>query len=77
MSISLFKSQKGVYLPARVDVASGTGWRADVVRGTTAQMQRDFEATWQGRGWPTRRTGGAQGADTWQEGGLAGEGPTG
>ena len=41
-------------------------WRgADVARGTTAQMRRVSEATWQGRGWPTRGARGAQGADTW------------
>ena len=41
-------------------------WQAevDVARRTTAWMRRDTEATWQGRGWPTR---GAGGADTWQE----------
>ena len=40
-------------------------WRgADVACATTARMQRGSEATWQGRGWPTR---GAQSADTWQE----------
>ena len=48
-------------------MASKTTARADVVRGTTAQMQRGAEATWQGRGWPTRGACGAQGADTWQE----------
>ena len=42
-------------------------WRADVVRGATARMRRGTEAMWQGRGWPTRGPGGAQGADTWQE----------
>ena len=43
-------------------------WRgADVARGTTARMQHDTKATWQGRGWPTWGVGGAQGADTWQE----------
>ena len=68
-------------------------WRgADVVRGTTARMRRGTEATWQGRVWPTRGTGGAHGANTWQEamrvhadarerchvaGRLASEGPTG
>ena len=29
-------------------------------------MRRGSEATWQGRGWPTRGAGGAQGAATWQ-----------
>ena len=62
---------------------------AEVVRETSARMRRGTEATWQGRAWPTRGTGGA---DTWQEatrvhadahegrhvaGGSAGEGPTG
>ena len=59
--------KKGVYLPAGVDVVSGTGWRADVERGTTALMRRGTEATWQGSGWPARGAGGAEGADTWQE----------
>ena len=68
MNISLFKSQKkGIYLPAGADVASGTGWRADMERGTSARMRRGAEATWQGREWPTRGPCGAQGADTWQE----------
>ena len=67
MSISLFKSQKGVYLPTGADVASGTGWRADVARGTTARMRCGSEAMWQGRGWPTRGAGGAHGTYTWQE----------
>ena len=49
MSISLFKSKKGVYLPAGAGVASGTSAQADVVRGTTAQMRRGTKATWQGR----------------------------
>ena len=40
---------------------------ADVARGTTERMRRVAEATWQGRGWPAQGTGGAQGADTWQE----------
>ena len=40
---------------------------ADVAGGTTARMRCGSEATWQGRRWPTRSTGGAQGADTWQE----------
>ena len=31
-----------------------------VARGTTVQMRRGFEATWQGRGWPTRGAGGAR-----------------
>ena len=34
---------------------------------TTAQMGRGAEATWQGRGWPTRGATGAQDAHTWQE----------
>ena len=40
---------------------------ADVARGTTARMQCSTEATWQGREWPTRGAGGAQGADMWKE----------
>ena len=48
-------------------MASGTGWRADVACGTTARMRHGAEATWQGRGWPTRGACGAQGANTWQE----------
>ena len=48
-------------------MASGPKWRADMARGTTARMRRGAEATWQGRGWPTRGARGAQGADTWQE----------
>ena len=48
-------------------MASGTSGRADVARRTTARMQCGTEATWQGRGWPTRGAGGAQGVDTWQE----------
>ena len=67
MNISLFKSQKGVYLPAGADVASGTSWRADLARGATALRRRGTEATWQGSGWSARRAGGASGADTWQE----------
>ena len=67
MNISLFKSQKGIYLPAGADVASGTDRRADVARGTTARMRRGVEATWQGRGWPTQGACGAPGADMWQE----------
>ena len=31
-----------------------------MARGTTARMRRGSEATWQGRGWPTRGTGGAR-----------------
>ena len=31
------------------------------------RMRCGTEATWQGRGWPTRGAGSAQGADTWQE----------
>ena len=48
-------------------------WRAvqaaswHVARGITTRMRRSAEATWQGRGWPTRGAGGAQDADTWQE----------
>ena len=38
-----------------------------MVHGTTAQMRHGYEATWQGRGWPTRGAGGAQDADAWQE----------
>ena len=38
-----------------------------MTRGTTARMRRGAEATWHGRGWPTRGAGGAQGVDTWQE----------
>ena len=34
---------------------------------TTARMRRGVEATWQGCGWPTRGSRGAQGADTLQE----------
>ena len=41
--------------------------RANVARGTTARMRRGSEATWQGRGCPTRGAGGAQDADAWQE----------
>ena len=63
-----------------------------MARKTTARMRRGTEAMWQGRGWPKRGAGGAQGADTWQEatrvhagarvghhlaGGSASEGPTG
>ena len=62
---SLIKiAKRGYTLPAGADMASGPSWLDDVARGTTARMQRGAEATWQGRGWPTR---GAQGADTWQE----------
>ena len=67
MNFSLFKLRKRGVLTAGADVASGTGARADVARGTTAQVRRDAEAMWQSRGWPTRGAGGAQGADTWQE----------
>ena len=49
------------------NVVTGPRWLADVACGTTARMRRGAEATWQGCGWPTRGTGGAQGADTWQE----------
>ena len=48
-------------------MASGITARADVARGTTAQVRRGAEATWQSRGWPTRGARGAQGPDTWQE----------
>ena len=48
-------------------MASGTGWQADVARGTIALMRRGTEATWQGSGWPARGAGGAKGTDTWQE----------
>ena len=48
-------------------MASGTGARADITRGTTVRVRRGAEATWQSRKWPTRGAGGAQGADTWQE----------
>ena len=89
-SISYLKSRKrGFYSTDPVMLT----WRgADVARGTTARMRRGTEATWQGREWLTRGTGGAQGADTWQEatrvhtdarvgrhvaGRLVGEGPTG
>ena len=97
MSISYLKSQKrGVFfIPqtpqkltwrAQADVACVL---ADVARGTSAQMRRSTEATWQGCAWPTR---GASGADMWQEatrvhadasvgchvaGGLVCEGPMG
>ena len=48
-------------------MASRTGRRADVARGTTALMRRGTKATWQGSGWPARGAGGAEGTDTWQE----------
>ena len=73
----LKKSQKGGYLPAGDDVASGARWRADVVRRTTARVRRGAKATWQSRGWPTRGAGGAQGADTWQEATRVHAGPRG
>ena len=41
-------------------MASGTSGQADVVCGTTARMQHGTEATWHGRGWPTRGAGGMQ-----------------
>ena len=41
--------------------------RTDVVRGTTARVRRNAEATWQSRGRPTRGASGAQGTETWQE----------
>ena len=50
---------------------------ADVACGTTAWMRRGTEATWQGRGWPTRGAGGAQGVDTWQEDTRVHAGPRG
>ena len=50
-----------MYLPAGDNVASGTKWRADVARGTTARVQRGAEATSHSCGWPTRGAGGAQG----------------
>ena len=31
-----------------------------MARGTTARMRRGSEATWQGRGWPTRGAGGTR-----------------
>ena len=65
------------YLPAGDDVVSGARWRADVARGTTVQMRRGIEATWQGRRWPTRGAGGTQGADTWQEATRVHAGPRG
>ena len=37
-------------------------WRAG-----PARMRHGTKATWQGRAWPTRGTGGAGGADTWHE----------
>ena len=53
-------------------------WRgADVARGTAARMRRGSEATWQGRGWPTRGVGGAQDANTWQEATRVHAGPRG
>ena len=55
----------------RTQVAS---WRG---RRTTAQMRRGTEATWQGRGWPTRGAGGAEGADTWHEATRVHVGPRG
>ena len=39
-------------------------WRAGPAHKLT---WRGTEATWQGRGWPTRGAGGAQGVDTLQE----------
>ena len=50
---------------------------ADMVREITARMQRGTEATWKGRGWPTRGAGGAHGADTWQEATRVHAGPCG
>ena len=64
----LFKiAKKGFNLPASDDVVSGARWHANIARGTTSRMRRGTETTWQGRGWPTRGAGGAQGADTRQE----------
>ena len=48
-------------------MASGASWRADVACETTAPVRRGAKATWQSHGWPRQGTGGAQGADTWQE----------
>ena len=47
-------AKKGIYLPVGDDVASESRWRADVARGTTAQMRRGTEATW-----PMQGAGGA------------------
>ena len=58
-------------------MVSGPRWRANVTRETTARMRRDAEATWQGRGWPTRGPGSAQSADTWQEATRVHVGPRG
>ena len=63
----LKKSQKGGYLFAGDEVASGARWHANVARRTTSRVRRGVEATWQSRGWPTRSAGGVQGADMWQE----------
>ena len=63
---SYLKSQKRGFLTRRWWRGELT-WHAGPARGTTARMRRDTEATWQGRRWPTRGPGGAQGADTWQE----------
>ena len=60
----LKKSQKGGCLLVGADVASGTRWRADVARGTSAWMRRGIEAMWQSHGRPAR---GAGRADAWQE----------
>ena len=77
MNFSLFKSRKRGKLTAGADVASGTGARADMARGTTARVRRGAEAMWQSSGWPTRGPGGAQGADTWQEATRVHAGPCG
>ena len=63
----LLKSQKRGLLIAGAEVATRTSTQADVARETIAWMRRGTKATWQGRGWPTRGAGGAQGVDTWQE----------
>ena len=49
-------AKKGNFLPTGADVASGS----------SGELTRGAEATWQSRGWPTRGAGGAQGATTWQ-----------
>ena len=56
-----------VYLPAGADVASEICAQVDVARGTAARMRCGTEATWQGRGWPTQGTSGAQAANMWHE----------
>ena len=74
---SLLKSRKREFTYLQDDVASGASWRTDVARGTTAQVQRGVDTTWQSRGWPTQGAGGAQGADTWQEAKRVHAGPRG